>query len=95
MRMITLSTLLTIGVLLPDLALAQAVSNSMTCQQAISYYERNGRIQTSSGNTTVPIYGYAPASRRNQMGCTPSAVTVKTSDQRRCAIAYKCAPRGR
>lgn len=95
MRLTTLSTLLAAGIMMPGVSYAQSVSNNMTCQQAISYYERNGRIQTQSGNTTVPIYGYAPASRRNQLGCTPSAISVKTSDKRRCAIAYKCAPRGR
>ncbi len=94
MRLIAFSTFLMIGLLQPAATFAQ-VSDTMTCQQAVNYYERNGRIQTRSGNATVPIYGYAPASQRNRLGCSTAGVQVRTSDKRRCTVAYKCLPRGR
>ncbi|MBW8638639.1 hypothetical protein K1W69_15695 [Hoeflea sp. WL0058] len=95
MRLIAFSMVAAIMIFQPAATVAQ-VSNSMTCQQAIKYYERNGRIQTNAnGNATVPIYGYTPASQRSRMGCSSSGIQVRTSDKRRCTIAYKCLPRGR
>ena len=95
MRLIALSLFAAFVFVQPAVTMAQ-VSNSMTCQQAISYYERNGRIETNAnGNATVPIYGYTPASQRSRMGCSSSGIQVRTSDKRGCTVAYKCIPRGR
>lgn len=95
MRSIAFALFTAIIIAQPAPTMAQ-VSNAMTCQQAINYYERNGRIETNAnGNATVPIYGYTPASQRSRMGCSSSGIQVRTSDKRRCTIAYKCLPRGR
>lgn len=75
-------------------AQAQAVADSMTCQQAISYYEQNGRISKLAGNSAIPIYDGAPASQRSELGCPTVPIMFKTTDNRRCPVAYKCKPRG-
>jgi hypothetical protein len=76
-------------------ARAQAVANSMTCQQAVAYYEAHGRISVQTGGTVVPIYNGIPVSKRSQLGCPTTGVSVRTTDSRRCTIGYICLPRSR
>jgi hypothetical protein len=79
---------------LPAEALAQAVSDNMTCGQAIASYESNGRIYTyANGRTAVPIYRGVPASQRHALRCASKrGVMVTTSDNNRCVVGYYCAP---
>lgn len=74
---------------------AQAVADNMTCQQAIRYYEQNGRISKMAGRSTIPVYQGVSASRRNELRCSPVGVFFKTTDNPRCPVAYKCPPGGR
>lgn len=69
------------------------IADNMTCQQAVQYYERNGRIsKITTGNTTIPIYNGVPVSQRSTLRCSTSSVYLKTLDNPRCTVAYKCAP---
>jgi hypothetical protein len=73
---------------------AQAVADNMTCQQAINYYEKNGRISKyAHGKNVIPIYGGAPVSKKKQLGCPTIGIRFKTTDNARCMVAYKCRPR--
>lgn len=73
--------------------LAQAIADNMTCQQATNYYEQNGRISKLAGNSAIPIYGGVPASRRNELSCSTVPIWLRTTDNRRCPVAFKCQPR--
>ncbi len=73
---------------------AQAIADNMTCQQAINYYERNGRISKyAHGKNVIPIYNGVPVSRRRQLKCSSTGIRFKTTDNTRCTVAYKCMPR--
>lgn len=73
---------------------AQAVADKMTCQQAINYYEKNGRISKyAHGRTVIPIYNGVPVSQRKKLKCSSSGIRFKTTDNPRCTVAYKCIPR--
>ena len=78
---------------------AQAVADNMTCAQAVSHYERNGRIyKISHGKDVIPIYNGVPVSRRNTLRCdwgyTKTGYSLKTKDNRRCTISYRCVASG-
>jgi hypothetical protein len=96
------STVIATTVLLAGLctnAGAQAIADNMTCAQAVSHYERNGRIyKIAHGKDVIPIYLGVPISRRNQLRCDYGQVKVpyslKTTDNRRCVIAYQCVAGG-
>lgn len=79
---------------LPVSALAQSISNDMSCEQAVSYYEEHGRIDTKAEDQVLPIEEGVPASKRDDVTCDrggpPEAVFVKTTDKDRCAVAYTC-----
>ncbi|MEC9343707.1 MAG: hypothetical protein VYD64_07650 [Pseudomonadota bacterium] len=83
-----------LAVLLAPLpAVAQSVA--MSCAQAVSTYERSGRISvTTRGGATLPLYEGVKVSARSSLRCSTVGVTVAASDNRRCVIAYKCAPQG-
>lgn len=69
------------------------IADNMTCQQAVAYYESYGRIsKITSGNQTIPIYDGVPVSQRSTLRCSTASVYLKTLDNPRCTIAYKCAP---
>ena len=73
---------------------AQAVADNMTCQQAINYYEKNGRISKyAHGKNVIPIYNGVPVSKRRQLKCSSTSIKFKTTDNARCTVAYKCLPR--
>ncbi len=75
---------------------AQAVADQMTCRQAINYYEKNGRISKfTHGKNAIPIYNGVSVSKRRQLRCpSTTGIRFKTTDNPRCTVAYKCAPRG-
>lgn len=78
-----------------DGAAAQQVTNSMTCERAISVYASQGRVTTRTRSGAVlPIYGGVPAYKGRSLVCGPdrvrSSVRVITTDNRRCVIAYRC-----
>ncbi len=86
------------AVVLPGAVHAQTTSEQMTCAQAVSTYERNGRIYVRTGSGAVlPIYRPAPVSQRSQVFCRPqesrSRYNVRTSDKRHCTIGYYCVAR--
>lgn len=76
-------------------AQAQQVTNSMTCQRAISAYESQGRVYTRTRSGAVlPIYGGVPVSKGRTLYCgrdrAKNTVRVITNDSQRCVIAYRC-----
>jgi len=76
-------------------ASAQSVTNDMTCQQAISTYERNGRVYVRQRSGSVlPIYVGVPLSQKNRLYCDfdqfKMYYTVPTKDKRRCGISWRC-----
>jgi hypothetical protein len=78
---------------------AQAIADNMTCAQAVSHYERNGRIyKIAHGKDVIPIYLGVPVSRRNALYCDYGQIkapySLKTTDNRRCVIAYQCVAGG-
>lgn len=78
-----------------DGAQAQQLTNSMTCERAISTYENQGRVTTRTRSGAVlPIYGGVPASKGRTMYCgrerVRNTVRVITTDSKRCVIAYRC-----
>ncbi len=75
----------------------QAIADNMTCAQAQSYYERNGRIyKIANGKDVIPIYVGVPLNRKNQLRCDYGDIVMnystKTTDTRRCPIAWVCRP---
>ena len=73
----------------PGIAHAQTTSDQMTCQQAVSTYERTG------SGTVVPIYRPAPVSQRSSLYCrtrehSRSRYNVRNSDKRDCTIGFYC-----
>ena len=75
-------------------ARAQAIADNMSCQQAVNYYERNGRIsKVAHGRTVVPRYDGVAVSKRRQLKCSSIGIKFKTTDNARCVVAYKCRPR--
>ena len=94
-RNLAIGSLALMTVFLAYQASAQSVTNDMTCQQAISTYERNGRVYVRQRSGAVlPIYVGVPLSQRNRLLCEFDqyiiAYSVPTKDKRRCAISYKC-----
>jgi hypothetical protein len=80
-------------------AFAQAVADNMTCAQAVSTYERNGRIyKLAHGKDVIPIYNGVPVSQKSRLVCDwgyiKSAYYTKTLDNKRCVISYRCTPSG-
>jgi len=78
---------------------AQAIADNMTCAQAVSHYERNGRIyKIAHGKDVIPIYLGVPVSRRSALRCDYGQIaapySLKTTDNRRCVIAYQCVAGG-
>jgi hypothetical protein len=72
---------------------AQAIADNMTCQQAINYYEKNGRISKyTHGKSVIPIYNGVPVSKRRQQKCTTAGIRFKTTNNPRCIVAYRCQP---
>jgi hypothetical protein len=78
----------------PASAFAQALSNDMTCAEAVAHYEKHGRIDTNLNGQILPIYGGVPVSERAGMWCdedeAPTETFVKTRDRAQCAISYSC-----
>jgi hypothetical protein len=78
---------------------AQAIADNMTCAQAVSYYERNGRIyKIANGKDVIPIYNGVPVSREPALHCEwgymKAPYRTKTLDNRRCVISYRCVAAG-
>ena len=78
----------------PATAWAEALSNDMTCDEAVAHYEEHGRIDTNVDGQVLPIYGGVPVSERAGMICdeddAPSETFVKTKDKEQCPIAFSC-----
>ncbi len=83
-----------IALCLPAAASAQAISDDMTCEEAVAYYEKNRRIETRDEGQVLPIDGGVPVSQRNDIACDPgelpSPILLKTRDKEECAVAYSC-----
>ena len=80
---------------LPYAVQAQTTAEQMTCEQAVSTYERNGRIYVRTGSGAVlPIYRPVPVSQRSRVYCRPretrTRYNVRTSDKRHCTIGFYC-----
>ena len=79
---------------LQSAASAQAISDNMTCEQAVAHYEQHNRIETIAEGQVIPIDEGVPVSKREELPCDegelPGPVFVKTTDKRECAIAYTC-----
>lgn len=76
-------------------AVAQPLTNSMTCAQAKSVFAAQGRVVTRTRSGAVlPIYGGVPAAERRSLMCfrdrAVRPVSVITRDKQRCTIGYKC-----
>lgn len=85
---------LTIGT---DAFAQQAIADNMTCAQAQGHYEKYGRIyKIANGKDVIPIYVGVPLSQRNQLRCDYGDVkmqySTKTTDSRRCPLAWVCRP---
>ena len=75
------------------------IADNMTCAEAVAYYERHGRInKIAHGKDVIPIYNGVPVSKRNQLRCdwgyTKMGYSLKTKDNRRCTISYRCVASG-
>lgn len=75
----------------------QAIADNMTCAQAQSHYEQTGRIyKIANGKDVIPIYVGVPLSRKNQLRCDYGDIkmgySTKTTDNRRCQLAWVCRP---
>ncbi|MEX3009262.1 hypothetical protein [Hoeflea sp. TYP-13] len=91
----TVSMCVFIAIAASERAAAQQLTNSMTCAQAKSLYQKQGRVYTRTRNGTVlPIYGGVPEAQGRNLLCgrdrSQRPVRVITRDNRRCTIAYKC-----
>ncbi len=79
---------------LPVAASAQAISNDMTCEEAVAHYEEHGRIDTIDEGQVLPIDEGVPVSKRDDLPCDqgelPGPVLLKTKDKNECAVAYTC-----
>lgn len=76
-------------------AVAQPLTNSMSCSQAKSVFAAQGRVMTRTRSGAVlPIYGGVPAAERRSLMCfrdrAVRPVSVITRDNQRCVIGYKC-----
>lgn len=83
-----------VALCIPVTASAEALSNDMTCEEAVAHYEEHGRIDTTVDGQVLPIYGGVPVSEREGMWCdedeAPTETFVKTKDKEQCAISYSC-----
>lgn len=82
-------------VMLGQFASAGTVVPAMTCDQAIAYYEKHGRIYVSNGYDVLPIYGMKPISKWREVVCrgrnkSRQNYWVRTSDDSSCVIASFC-----
>ena len=80
--------------LLPAAASAEAISNDMSCEEAVAHYEEHGRIDTIDEGQVLPIDEGVPVSKRRDLACDedelPGPVLLKTKDKAECAVAYTC-----
>ena len=92
---LTIAALISVS---PSLAFAQAIADNMTCSEAVSYYERNGRIYKRNGKDVIPIYNGVPVSKCRALHCNwgymKQGYSLKTKDKRRCTISYRCVESG-
>lgn len=90
----TIISSIALALFLPAAASAQAISNDMTCEQAVAHYEEHGRIDTIDEGQVLPIDEGVPVSQRENLACdegeVPGPVLLKTSDKNECAVAYTC-----
>ncbi|MEM9106313.1 MAG: hypothetical protein AAGC96_11720 [Pseudomonadota bacterium] len=78
----------------PAAAAEDALSDDMTCEEAVAHYAEYGRINTTMDGQVLPIYGGVPVSERAGMICdeddAPTETFVKTKDKEQCPIAFSC-----
>lgn len=72
------------------------IADYMTCDQAVSHYQKYKRIYViANGKDVVPIYGHKPVSEWRQVVCrgrgkVRRSYWVDTLDSKRCVIATYC-----
>jgi hypothetical protein len=85
---------LTLILFSPVAVYAQAVSNDMTCDEAVKYYEEHGRIDTNVNNEVLPISDGVPVSKQEELKCEEEDVSepvfLKSKDKAQCVVAYHC-----
>jgi hypothetical protein len=87
--------MLVAAMLLPSSALAEEVSQDMTCAQAVEHYEKNRRIMTINEGQELPIYQGTPIRQAESLNCTGDGdnrfeTMVPTKDNPECVIAAYC-----
>jgi hypothetical protein len=83
------------AMLLPSSALADQVSQDMTCAEAVAHYEKNRRIMTINEGQEIPIYQGTPIGQAETLNCTGDQedrfeTMVPTKDNPQCVIAAYC-----
>jgi hypothetical protein len=75
-------------------AVAQALSNDMTCAEAKKYYAEHKRIEVRDGDQVLPIYGGVSGDDPLKLECDPGdepgPLSVPTKDERECQVGYRC-----
>lgn len=85
---------LAVMMMLPSIALAQQVSDDMTCAEAVEHYERNRQIMTIANGQVLPIDQGTPIRQADMLNCDGESsrfeTMVKTKDNPQCVIAAYC-----
>lgn len=79
----------------PSSALADQVSQDMTCAEAVAHYEKNRRIMTINEGQEIPIYQGTPIRQAETLNCSGDQdsrfdTMVPTKDNPQCVIAAYC-----
>jgi hypothetical protein len=87
--------MLAAAMLLPSSALADQVSQDMTCAEAVAHYEKNRRIMTINEGQEIPIYQGTPIRQAETLNCSGDQdsrfdTMVPTKDNPQCVIAAYC-----
>ena len=79
----------------PGTAVAQDVSDEMSCSEAIAHYERYRQINTIVNGQVLPIDQGTPIRQADMLNCDGDQSSrfetmVKTRDDPQCVIAAYC-----
>lgn len=83
---------LMIALLLPAMPAAAQQAEKMTCEQARSFFARNGYINKLVHGKTMPIRRGVPINQSISCGRDTNRFTtsVQTVDKKRCNVAHYC-----
>lgn len=81
-------------VCIPFPSLAASISNDMTCEQAIAYYEEHESIDAEQDGSVMQIRQGTPIRKATLLQCDEGDsrfdTMVKTKDKEQCTIAAYC-----